>query len=107
MGVARLFNAPPGRLYALYREAVQYFQLRHERPTAHGIRRGGASWHFKLNGPFDATIERGRWSSVKSARIYINEAAAEDTIHLLSPLGKQRVKDGVLIYRKLVSKAFA
>ena len=107
MGVARLFNGTPGRFYALYREAVQYFHLRHERPTPHGIRRGGASWHFNLKGSFDATIEHGRWSSVKSARIYINEAAAEDTIHLLSPLGKQRVKDGVSIYRKLLCKAFA
>ena len=35
------------------------------------------------------------------------EAAAEDTIHLLSPLGMQRVKDGALLYRKLVLKAFA
>ena len=32
-GVAILFNGTPGRFYALYKEAVQYFQLRHERPT--------------------------------------------------------------------------
>ena len=86
-GVPRLFNGPAGRFYALYREAVQYLHLRHAKPTPHGIRRGGASWHFNLKGSFDATAEHGRWSSIKSARIYINEAAAEEIIHLLPPIG--------------------
>ena len=104
-GVARLFNGPPSRFYALYKEAVFHFRLRHPRPTPHGIRRGGASWHFNLKGSFDSTIEHGRWASVKSARIYINEAAAEETVHELSPLGKQRVDDGVLLFRKPVCRA--
>ena len=97
----------PGPLQITVLEAVQYLQLRHPKPAPHGIRRGGASWRFNVKGSFDATAEHGRWSAVKTARIYINEVAAEETIHLLPPIGQQRVKDGVLFYRKLVLRAVA
>ncbi len=42
----------------------------------YSFRRGGASFFFRATGSFDAALQRGRWQSVKSAKIYINEARA-------------------------------
>ena len=42
----------------------------------YSFRRGGASYFFRSTGSFDAALQRGRWQSVKSAKIYINEARA-------------------------------
>ena len=42
----------------------------------HSLRRGGATAHFLEHGSLDKTAIRGRWSSAKTARIYINEAVS-------------------------------
>jgi len=91
----RLFNKKPSEFYKRYQEAVNFFRLKHPRPTPHGIRRGGASWHFKLHGSFDRTVEHGRWASVGSARIYINEAAAESAALGTCELSRRRIRDAV------------
>ena len=46
LGYRRLFNGKPAEFYKLYKEAVAFFRVAHPKPTPHGIRRGGASWHF-------------------------------------------------------------
>ena len=94
-GRTRLFNKKPSDFYKRYRQAVSFFNLKHPKPTPHGIRRGGASWHFKLHGSFDRTVEHGRWASVGSARIYINEAAAEESALGSCDQGKRRIADAV------------
>ena len=43
----------------------------------YSLRRGGATEDFLYHHSFDRTADRGRWSSVKTARIYINEAMSE------------------------------
>ena len=45
-GRVRLFNRKPADFYKRYQEAVSFFCLAHPKATPHGIRRGGASWHF-------------------------------------------------------------
>ena len=39
----------------------------------HSLRRGGATNFFRVTGNLSATLERGRWISVSSGRIYITE----------------------------------
>ena len=67
---------------------------------------GGASWHFQLHGLYDRTVEHGRWASVKSARIYINEAAAEEAAVAAGEKGKLRLKDGSVLCKSLLQRAF-
>ena len=86
---------------------MSFFRLSHPKPTPHGIRRGGASWHLKIHGPYDRTVEHGRWASVKSARTYINEAAAEESAMASCENGKLRLKDGVELCRPLLRRFFA
>ena len=42
----------------------------------YSLRRGGATAHSVLHRNMDSTIEKGRWSSVKTARIYLKECIA-------------------------------
>ena len=44
--------------------------------SMYSFRRGGATWHFLLNGSMEATLLRGRWLSTSTARIYLQDAAA-------------------------------
>ena len=105
-GRIRLYTKKPSDFYKRYQEAVAFFRLSHPKPTPHGIRRGGASWHFKLHGSFDRTVEHGRWSSVGSARIYINEAAAEAAAMGSSSKGQPRLNDVVQACLGLLRRAF-
>ena len=91
----------------LYKDAVSCFRLSHPKPTPHGIRRGGASWHFKVHGSYDRIVEHGRWASVKSARTYINEAAAEESALSSCEKGRLRLKDGAELCRPLLRRSFS
>ena len=64
--------------------------LRHPNLTSHGIRRGGATWFFGKSQSYDLTQEHGRWSSVKSAKAYINAATAEAGAASLPAWGEER-----------------
>ena len=107
VGGPMLFNGKRARFAELYKDAVSFFRLSHPKPTPHGIRRGGASWHFKIHGSYDRTVEHGRWASVKSARTYINEAAAEESAMASCEKGKLRLKDGVELCRPLLRRSFS
>ena len=58
-------------LEALQLESVGY--------KPYSLRRGGATAFFKKTGNMSLTCLRGRWSSEKTARIYVNEAMAHMT----------------------------
>ena len=53
----------------------------------YSLRRGGATTHFLLEGSLDKTVVRGRWKSVRTARIYIDQSLA--ALAQLSATGKQ------------------
>ena len=62
---------------------------------------------LQMEGLYDRTVEHGRWASVKSARIYINEAAAEEAAISSCDKGRIRIKDGALLALPLLRKTFA
>lgn len=41
--------------------------------SPYGIRRGGATWFFLETASMDATLHRGRWSSNRTAKQYVDE----------------------------------
>eukprot|EP00438_Fugacium_kawagutii_P014120 Skav213966 [mRNA] locus=scaffold2200:139314:141944:+ [translate_table: standard] len=41
------------------------------------LRRGGATWYFQSTLSYDATIARGRWACVRTARQYIDEGTMQ------------------------------
>ena len=48
----------------------------HSRLTPYCLRRGGATHLFSSTFSFDRVTVIGRWSQVRTARIYVNEALA-------------------------------
>ena len=45
----------------------------------YSLRRGGATWHFRLHGNIGLTMEVGRWANMRTARTYVNTALMELT----------------------------
>lgn len=60
--------------------------------SAYSIRRGGASFAFASGEPFDQLLLRGRWQSVKTARIYLDTGRAS-LIQLTLPLQCSQLLD--------------
>ena len=56
---------------------LKTFQLQNELITPHSMRRVGATDHFRLHGNLHATTVMGRWQSVKTCRLYIDQAVAD------------------------------
>ena len=42
----------------------------------YSLRRGGATHQFKMHGAFDRLMSHGRWQSLRTARLYINDGLA-------------------------------
>lgn len=42
----------------------------------YSLRRGGATHYFSLHGQMDRLLLQGRWASVRTARLYVNEGLA-------------------------------
>ena len=66
--------------------------------TSHCLRRGGATWHFKLYSSFDRTASHGRWSQVKTCRLYIDEAMSDLASTKQGLTGKARVATAVAAF---------
>ena len=89
---------PGERLYGgsgyQFREDVRSLCYLARLPAAnwrpYSLRRGGATAHFLEFGSLDRTAVRGRWTSVQTARIYIDEGVA--TLAQLIATDNQRAR---------------
>ena len=77
---------------AMYKKAAVFYGLHSERATPHGIRRGGATWHFLFLNSYDLTQALGRWQQARTAKSYIDEAVAEITQASLPEYGQNRLR---------------
>ena len=64
----------------------------HKRFTPYSLRRGGATWHFHKFGSLNKTCLVGRWKHERTAKIYIDGAAAEWTSWQFPLTGKSLMK---------------
>ena len=63
--------------YTIFASAVSDCGLDPQLYKPYGLRRGGATEHFSRTGSLDKTMDIGRWSSVRTAKIYVNTALLE------------------------------
>jgi len=56
-------------------DALIYLGLENLNFRTYSLRRGGASFHFVQTGSYSTTCQRGRWSSLKTCRMYIDESS--------------------------------
>ena len=71
-----LFPKGSGQFRDLFHKVVQKLQLQHWGFKPYSLRRGGATDHFRKFGSLSSTVVKGRWSSAKMARIYLNDGLA-------------------------------
>ena len=72
--------------------------------SPYGIRRGGATWYFLATSSMDGTLQRGRWSCSKTARMYIDEGTLALARFLWSNDQKRRVRKWALKGAKLCDR---
>ena len=87
-----LVNVPQSQFRKLFREALDFVGLPHTFKP-YSLRRGGATYMFQITGSHAQVCQAGRWSSERTARIYISDsmAIAVELTHVLSSQAK-RVK---------------
>ena len=71
----------PDSQYAFYKsfhEGLAWLQVTSSGFQPYSVRRGGATAFFRKTRSMEATLDRGRWSSARVARIYVNDGLAKD-----------------------------
>ncbi|CAK0893464.1 unnamed protein product, partial [Prorocentrum cordatum] len=76
---------PPAAFQRVFAEIRSRLQLEDQRLTLYSWRRGGASADFRSHGSMETTLLRGRWASVRTARLYVQDAVAGATTLALLP----------------------
>lgn len=71
-----LVQATPNKFRAKLASFCNFLGLSECNFSAYSIRRGGASYAFAQGEPFDKLLVRGRWQSIKTARIYLDSGRA-------------------------------
>eukprot|EP00438_Fugacium_kawagutii_P029930 Skav232676 [mRNA] locus=scaffold698:314890:318958:+ [translate_table: standard] len=61
----------------LFAECLQELGFHPEDYAPYCLRRGGATWYFQTTLSYDATVARGRWSCLRTARQYIDEGTMQ------------------------------
>ena len=74
----------PSSFRLWWKRAISELGMDPEVFRPYGLRRGGATEFFRRSGSIEATLFRGRWSSVRTARAYIVEGMSLLAQHSLS-----------------------
>ena len=77
-----MYNVPCWELSGTkFRETLYslsaFFKIEHLGLKGYSIRRGGATFEFRLHGLMEKTLIRGRWASTAVARLYITDSVAQ------------------------------
>ena len=72
------------------KELVRKCGLEWQNYSGHSFRRGGATFDFVSTGSIDRALIRGRWQSVKCARIYVKQG--EELLTRISFTTNQKIE---------------
>ena len=86
-----ILDMPAARARNILRELLMFFELDSEAFNFYSLRRGGATAYFFKSGSMEKTLAKGRWESASTARIYIQDAAAQAAELALSPTQHARM----------------
>ncbi|CAK0901893.1 unnamed protein product [Prorocentrum cordatum] len=86
------FGMEPSAFHRLFSQVKELLGFGNAKLTLYSWRRGGASADFKSHGSMEQTLLRGRWASVRTARLYVQDAVAEATQLNLSELQLARCR---------------
>ena len=73
-----VFRGKTHRFYALFHAGIKFLGLEEFGFLPYSIRRGGATAFFRATRNMEAALDRGRWSSARVGRIYLNDGLARE-----------------------------
>ena len=69
-----LVGYSPAQFRTKWNHMKDRLNLKEFRFLPYSLRRGGATWFFKMSGSFSQTMVRGRWQHLKTCKLYLAEA---------------------------------
>ena len=84
-----IFRSKVHVFYALFKKGLRWLGLEKHGFQPYSLRRGGATAHFRATRSMEAALDRGRWSSARVARIYLNDGLAREVELQLSSRTRQ------------------
>ena len=81
----------PHVFYRLFKQGLCWLGLEDYGFLPYSLRRGGATAYFRATRNMEATLDRGRWSSARVARIYVNDGLAREVELQFSPAIRSRL----------------
>ena len=94
-----VFLPKAAQFYKLFSEGFQWLGLGEIGFKPYSLRRGGATAFFRCCRNMEATLDRGRWSTPRVARIYLNDGLAREVELRFTPAQLDRLR--------LMASAFA
>ena len=77
--------------YCIFKAGLRWLGLESFGFQPYSRRRGGATAHFRATRSMEATLDRGRWSSARVARIYVNDGLAREVELRFTPDTRKRL----------------
>ena len=89
-----IFAGSESQFYPLFQKGMEELGVSGMGFRPYSLRRGGATAFYRATCDMPATIERGRWATIRVARIYINDGLAKElelqlTKSILSSLSRR------------------
>ena len=85
----RLLRSPALGFRRIFTAGIETLGLTRFGFRPYSLRRGGATHEMRMRGSMEHVLERGRWSSTNSARIYLQDAVAS-AISIASSVPEQQ-----------------
>ena len=79
------------RFYSLFEAGLRWLGVGDMGFKPYSVRRGGATAYFRATRNMEAALDRGRWSSARVARIYLNDGLAREVELQLSAVVRDRL----------------
>ena len=73
-----IFRPRVWKFYSLFDKGLRWLDLEGWGFKPYSLRRGGATAFFRATRSMEAALDRGRWSSARVARIYLNDGLAKE-----------------------------
>ena len=93
-----LVDVSAARYRTLWKEVVTYLGLESFHYLPYSLRRGGATSAYREGMSFDQLLLKGRWQSISTARLYVDQALQELSAIQLPPASLPRIRAAKLCF---------
>ena len=97
---AFVYDDAAATFYDLFEQGLAWLGVARFGFKPYSLRRGGATAHFRRHRSLELTLDRGRWSSARVGRIYVNDGIAKETDLNITEVTRRRISTLALAMMK-------